>query len=198
MHLKQDFKTSWVSWFCPTLPRPSENSVNNGFFLITECNKLSSDLSTGCLMAHLTMRRKNEKRNDKKVLENDQAEPEAAEDRAFSWAKAYSGAIPGLWGLHCTVSGGHFHLLPVQDSVSVSTSFHSHGAAVYQVPFRNNEWLPIPQSKVLHSSCGPPAFLALSLPCYSPGFPTSHFPPVPEVTPIPRGPNPRPLLGDLI
>ena len=102
------------------------------------------------------------------------------------------------WGLHCTVSGGHFHLLPVQDSVSVSISFHSHGAAVYQVPFRNNERLPIPQSKVLHSSCGPPAFLVLSLPCYSPGFPTSHFPPVPEVTPIPRGPNPRPLLGGLI
>lgn len=102
------------------------------------------------------------------------------------------------WGLHCIVSGGHFHRLPVQDSVSVSTSFHDCWAAVYQVPFRNNERLPVPQSKVLHSSCGPPASLALSLPCYYPGFPTSHFPPVPEVPPIPRGPNPRPLLGDLI
>ena len=65
MHLKQDFKTSCVSWLSPTLPRPSENSVNTGFFLITESNKLSSELSTGYLMAHLTMRRKNEKKNDK-------------------------------------------------------------------------------------------------------------------------------------
>ena len=57
-------------------------------------------------------------------LENDGPEPEAAEDTVFSWAKACSGAIPGLLGLtwHCiwgafspsSCTGEHLckHLLP--------------------------------------------------------------------------------------